>query len=53
MPLLNYKKDGTAFWNMVQITPLKNAEGEIALFLGLQSEISERRLSQKKVRIQL
>lgn len=39
--LLNYRKDGTTFWNRLSITPIKNALGETTHFVGIQSDITE------------
>nr|AML78597.1 putative LOV domain-containing protein [Takakia lepidozioides] len=39
--LLNYKKDGTAFWNLLTITPIKDDEGKILKFIGMQVEVSK------------
>lgn len=32
--LLNYKKDGTAFWNLLTIAPIKDEEGNVLKFIG-------------------
>lgn len=32
--LLNYKKDGTPFWNLLTITPIKNDHGKTIKFIG-------------------
>ncbi|WP_432563892.1 SpoIIE family protein phosphatase [Kineococcus sp. SYSU DK003] len=40
--LLNYRKDGTAFWNEVVISPVLNAEGEVTHFVGVQSDVTLR-----------
>nr|AHZ63873.1 phototropin [Osmunda regalis]AML78893.1 putative LOV domain-containing protein [Osmunda sp. BC-2016] len=39
--LLNYKKDGTAFWNLLTIAPIKDEEGNILKFIGMQVEVSK------------
>jgi len=41
--LINYKKDGTKFWNNLRITTIKNAEGEVTHFVGLQNDITIRK----------
>jgi PAS domain len=40
--LLNYKKDGTPFWNRFFIAPLKSVDGKIVNFIGVQCPVSER-----------
>jgi len=37
--LLNYKKDGTPFWNRLRIRPMFAKGGEIENFVGLQNPI--------------
>ncbi|CAL5334277.1 hypothetical protein CsSME_00016470 [Camellia sinensis var. sinensis] len=39
--LLNYKKDGTPFWNLLTISPIKDDTGKILKFIGMQVEVSK------------
>ncbi|EXC33203.1 hypothetical protein L484_011180 [Morus notabilis] len=39
--LLNYKKDGTPFWNLLTIAPIKDESGKILKFIGMQVEVSK------------
>nr|AML76283.1 putative LOV domain-containing protein [Heliotropium greggii] len=39
--LLNYKKDGTPFWNMLTVTPIKDDNGRVIKFIGMQVEVSK------------
>ncbi len=39
--LLNYRKDGHSFWNRLSLTPLRNKNGDITNFIGIQSDITE------------
>ncbi|CAH9073019.1 unnamed protein product [Cuscuta europaea] len=39
--LLNYKKDGTAFWNLLTIAPIKDETGKVLKFIGMQVEVSK------------
>jgi len=32
--LLNYKKDGTPFWNLLTIAPIKDENGKILKLIG-------------------
>jgi hypothetical protein len=34
--LLNYRKDGTPFWNLLTITPIKTPDGKVAKIVGVQ-----------------
>ncbi|KAK7262390.1 hypothetical protein RJT34_29962 [Clitoria ternatea] len=39
--LLNYKKDGTPFWNLLTIAPIKDHDGTLLKFIGMQVEVSK------------
>ncbi|KAL5856313.1 hypothetical protein ACOSQ4_006115 [Xanthoceras sorbifolium] len=39
--LLNYKKNGTPFWNLLTITPIKDDHGKTIKFIGMQVEVSK------------
>ena len=39
--LLNYKKDGTAFWNYLTVSPVKLANGVVAKFIGVQVDVTD------------
>ena len=41
--ILNYRKDGTTFWNLLSITPVRDASGRVTNFLGIQSDITKRK----------
>lgn len=32
--LLNYKKDGTPFWNLLTIAPIKDESGKVLKYIG-------------------
>lgn len=38
--LLNYRKDGTPFWNRLSITPVRDASGAVTHFIGIQSDVT-------------
>ena len=38
--LLNYRKDGSTFWNAVHIGPIYNEEGQLVYFYGTQWDVS-------------
>jgi len=44
--LRNYRKDGTLFWNEVLISPVRSPESDITHFIGIQSDITERKRTQ-------
>ena len=38
--LLNYRKDGTPFWNRLSITPVQDTSGNVTHFIGIQSDVT-------------
>ncbi|MCU0293814.1 MAG: PAS domain-containing protein, partial [Thermoanaerobaculaceae bacterium] len=36
--ILNYRKDGSTFWNRLSITPVRESSGEVTHFIGIQSD---------------
>jgi PAS domain S-box-containing protein len=40
--LLNYRRDGTAFWNEIAISPVFDDWGELVNFVGVQNDVTER-----------
>jgi PAS domain S-box-containing protein len=45
--LLNKKKNGELFWELVTISPVKNSEGKITNYLAIKEDISEHKKSEK------
>ena len=37
--ILNYRKDGTPFWNRLSIDPVRDAEGRVTNYIGVQVDI--------------
>lgn len=48
--LKNYRKDGTEFWNELYISPVKDVTGKITNFIGVQNDITERKLAEEKLK---
>ncbi|CAO2034494.1 unnamed protein product [Urochloa humidicola] len=50
--LLNYRKDGTPFWNLLTVTPIRDDSGKVIKFIGMQVEVSKytEGLSDKRMR---
>ncbi|TKW03591.1 hypothetical protein SEVIR_7G051600v4 [Setaria viridis] len=50
--LLNYRKDGTPFWNLLTVTPIRDNNGKVIKFIGMQVEVSKytEGLSDKRMR---
>ena len=45
--LLNYKKNGQAFWNSLQLFPVKDRAGQLTAYVGIQQDITDRVASEK------
>ncbi|OAI86456.1 hybrid sensor histidine kinase/response regulator [Pseudomonas putida] len=41
--ILNYRKDGSSFWNALFISPIFNEKGELVYFFASQLDVSRRR----------
>ena len=48
-PLRNYKKDGTPFWNELYIAPVRDEKGRIVNFIGVQKDVTERKVLEEKL----
>ncbi|MGE0502968.1 MAG: PAS domain-containing protein [Rhizobiaceae bacterium] len=48
--LLNYRKDGSTFWNSLYISPVSDEDGELQYFFGSQLDITERKSSELRAR---
>lgn len=47
--LLNYRKDGSTFWNALYLSPVRNDEGEIRFFFASQLDVTDRVEAQKVI----
>ncbi len=47
--VLNYKKNGEAFWQELKIFPLPNAAGEFTHWVSIQRDITERKLAEQQI----
>ncbi len=48
--LLNYRKDGVPFWNELSITPVLDEMGELIHFVGIQTDVTQRRVFDEQLR---
>lgn len=48
--LLNYRKDGSSFWNALHLGPIYNSEGELIYFFGSQWDVSDVRAARAEER---
>ena len=47
--LRNYRKDGTLFWNELSIYPVRDEEGRMTNFVGVQNDITARRRAEQEL----
>ncbi|WP_458095842.1 histidine kinase famiy protein [Roseomonas sp. WA12] len=48
--ILNYRKNGSTFWNALFISPVLNPEGELIYFFASQLDVSRRRDAEESLR---
>ncbi|WP_263140515.1 PAS domain-containing protein [Pseudomonas sp. RIT-PI-AD] len=46
----NYRRDGSAFWNELSITPVFNESDRLTYYVGIQKDVSEQVEAQRRVR---
>jgi PAS domain S-box-containing protein len=47
--LHNFRKDGSAFWNELSITPVHNAGDQRTYFIGIQKDVTDRVQAQQRI----
>lgn len=47
--LRNYRKDGSPFWNELFISPIRDSDGSVTHFIGVQNDISEKKSAENKL----
>lgn len=48
--ILNYRKDGTSFWNELSISPVTDDLGRLTHFVGSQADVTSRRKLEEQLR---
>ena len=48
--LLNYRKDGTSFWNALYVSPVFDEGGDLQFYFASQVDITERKEAEKAIR---
>ncbi|MBK1659494.1 histidine kinase famiy protein [Paracraurococcus ruber] len=48
--ILNYRKDGSSFWNALYISPVHDKQGNLLYFFGSQLDVSRRRDAEDALR---
>lgn len=49
--IVNYRKDGTMFWNRLLVSPIRNEHAEMTGHLALQHDITERKRAEDALRV--
>lgn len=47
--LINYRADGTEFWNRLTVDPIYDADGELLRYLGSQQDITQRKRHEQQL----
>lgn len=48
----NYTKEGTLFWNELFISPIKDNDGKVTHFIGVQNDVSDRKKIEQELRFE-
>ncbi|OYX04752.1 MAG: histidine kinase [Caulobacter vibrioides] len=48
--LLNYRKDGSSFWNALYLSPVRNDAGQIVYFFGSQLDVTDKKAIEVRAR---
>ncbi|QEC80365.1 PAS domain S-box protein [Mucilaginibacter ginsenosidivorax] len=45
----NYQKNGTLFWNELYMSPIKDEDGNVCYFIGVQNDITRRKKAEQEL----
>lgn len=48
--ILNYRQDGTPFWNQLSISPVRDAKGRVTNMIGVQTDITQHKQAEEQLR---
>ncbi len=48
--ILNYRKNGTPFWNDLHISPVEDEHGQVTHFVGIQNDVTTRARQEQELR---
>ncbi|NJL12613.1 MAG: PAS domain S-box protein [Microscillaceae bacterium] len=51
--ILNYHKEGFVYWVLLDITPILDAQGELTHYIGIQTDITERKKYENALQLAL
>ncbi|MGJ0485847.1 MAG: PP2C family protein-serine/threonine phosphatase [Methylomicrobium sp.] len=46
--LKNYRKDGTTFWNELYISPVRDSQGNLTHYIGVQTDVTQLRRAEEE-----
>jgi len=49
--ILNYRKDGSSFWNDLTIAPVRNDQGQVFRYVGIARDVTQRKQLQENLQI--
>lgn len=49
--LLNYRRDGTPFWNEINVSPVYDQGGMLTHFVGLQQDVTQRERANRQLQL--
>ena len=49
--ILNYRRDGTPFWNRITVTPIQDERGEVTHLLGFQQDVTDQQRNTRLVEL--
>lgn len=47
--LVNYRRDGTPFWNRLRVNPVYDERGDLSHYLGFQDDVTERKRTERLI----
>lgn len=50
--LLNYRKDGSTFWNALYLSPVSNEDGELQFYFASQLDVTDRKNSEQSLTVE-
>lgn len=51
MTLINYRTDGTQFWNRVDIAPVRNDSGRVTNYVGFQTDVTDQKIREQRLSV--
>ena len=48
--MLSYRKDGTTFWNVLNLAPVEGPDGRVSHFVGVVNDVTERKRNLERLR---